>query len=62
MQERYTTYTKGRGTLIKGIIFDLDGTLLDRDRSLLAFLDNQYNRIHAVQKLKSRFSSKDSLN
>lgn len=33
--------------MIKGILFDLDGTLLDRDSSLIAFLENQYDRIHA---------------
>lgn len=31
--------------MIKGIIFDLDGTLLDRDRSLKDFVGNQYDRI-----------------
>lgn len=34
--------------MIKGILFDLDGTLLDRDQSLIAFLENQYIRIHAL--------------
>ena len=33
--------------MIKGILFDLDGTLLDRDQSLIAFLEYQYNHIHA---------------
>ncbi|TVX96290.1 HAD family hydrolase [Cohnella terricola] len=33
--------------MIKGILFDLDGTLLDRDKSLVAFLESQYNRIQA---------------
>lgn len=36
-------------TMIKGIIFDLDGTLLDRDKSLVAFLEDQYMRIQAFQ-------------
>ena len=26
------------------VIFDLDGTLLDRDASLISFVDNQYER------------------
>ncbi|WEK56045.1 MAG: HAD-IA family hydrolase [Candidatus Cohnella colombiensis] len=34
--------------MIKGVLFDLDGTLLDRDQSLVAFLQNQYNRIPAL--------------
>lgn len=38
--------------MIKGILFDLDGTLLDRDRSLIAFLDHQYNRIHALHNIE----------
>ncbi|WP_233568110.1 HAD-IA family hydrolase [Cohnella faecalis] len=39
--------------MIKAIIFDLDGTLLDRDRSLTAFIENQYDRypaFHGVEK------------
>lgn len=35
--------------MIKGVLFDLDGTLLDRDQSLVAFLEDQYNRIQAFQ-------------
>ncbi|WP_339293219.1 HAD hydrolase-like protein [Paenibacillus sp. FSL W8-0187] len=38
--------------MIKGIIFDLDGTILDRAQSLIAFLENQYNRIHAFHKFE----------
>ncbi|SET96564.1 putative hydrolase of the HAD superfamily [Salinibacillus kushneri] len=32
--------------MIKAVIFDLDGTLLNRDASLQKFLENQYNRLH----------------
>ncbi|TWT02522.1 HAD family hydrolase [Planomicrobium sp. CPCC 101079] len=31
--------------MIKAVLFDLDGTLLDRDASLLAFIDRQYDRL-----------------
>ncbi|OZB96274.1 HAD family hydrolase [Paenibacillus sp. XY044] len=31
--------------MIKGVLFDLDGTLLDRDNSLLRFAEDQYERI-----------------
>lgn len=31
--------------MIKAIIFDLDGTLLDRDRSLEAFINEQHSRL-----------------
>jgi len=31
--------------LIKAVIFDLDGTLLDRDRSVRFFIDQQYERL-----------------
>lgn len=30
--------------MVKAVIFDLDGTLLDRDRSLKQFIQNQYER------------------
>lgn len=30
---------------IKAVLFDLDGTLLDRDRSLLAFVNDQHKRL-----------------
>ncbi|MFI8687078.1 HAD family hydrolase [Rossellomorea sp. NPDC077527] len=32
--------------MIKAAIFDLDGTLLNRDASVLAFIRNQYERMH----------------
>ncbi|WP_270168617.1 HAD family hydrolase [Paenibacillus sp. SYP-B4298] len=40
--------------MIKGILFDLDGTLLDRDQSLLFFIQNQYNRIQALQRIEKQ--------
>ncbi|MGE7837715.1 HAD family hydrolase [Viridibacillus arvi] len=33
---------------MKAILFDLDETILNRDASLLAFLDDQYERFHSV--------------
>ncbi|KGX84935.1 HAD family hydrolase [Pontibacillus marinus] len=36
--------------LTKAILFDLDGTLLDRSSSLEAFLPNQYERFHSILK------------
>lgn len=32
--------------MIKAVIFDLDGTLLNRDESLKRFIDKQYERFH----------------
>jgi putative hydrolase of the HAD superfamily len=32
--------------VIKAVVFDLDGTLLDRDKSVLRFIDNQYIRLN----------------
>ena len=32
--------------LVEAVLFDLDGTLLDRDASLLAFVRDQYQRLH----------------
>lgn len=32
--------------MIKAVIFDLDGTLLDRDASLEKFVEAQYNRLN----------------
>ncbi|WP_369678792.1 hypothetical protein [Planococcus faecalis] len=46
--------------MIKVVIFDLDGTLLDRDSSLLAFVDEQYNRLdeHVKHVPKAFFSNR----
>ncbi|MCY9660592.1 HAD family hydrolase [Paenibacillus chondroitinus] len=35
--------------MLKAIIFDLDGTLLDRDTSLKAFVENQHQRMVELQ-------------
>ncbi|WP_127496945.1 HAD family hydrolase [Paenibacillus glycanilyticus] len=35
----------------KAVLFDLDGTLLDRDASLALFIDDQYERYPAFQKV-----------
>lgn len=32
--------------MIKAVIFDLDGTLLNRDASVLKFVENQYDRLN----------------
>lgn len=32
--------------MIKAVIFDLDGTLLNRDQSVIQFINNQYKRLH----------------
>jgi putative hydrolase of the HAD superfamily len=32
--------------MIKSVIFDLDGTLLDRDASVVQFIAAQYDRLH----------------
>lgn len=34
--------------MIKAVIFDLDGTLLDRDKSVEKFVSNQYRRLNDV--------------
>lgn len=33
-------------TSIQSVIFDLDGTLLDREQSLVFFIEDQHNRLH----------------
>lgn len=41
---------------MEAVLFDLDGTLLDRDSSLLAFAENQYHRYPELQTArKERF-------
>ncbi|WP_313957655.1 HAD hydrolase-like protein [Paenibacillus sp. Y412MC10] len=37
--------------MIKGVLFDLDGTLLDRDASLLRFTEDQYERFPELQRV-----------
>ncbi|RLJ90462.1 HAD family hydrolase [Planococcus citreus] len=32
--------------MIQAVLFDLDGTLLNRDASVVSFIDEQYNRMH----------------
>ncbi|WP_257144084.1 HAD hydrolase-like protein [Bacillus sp. AFS002410] len=32
--------------MIKLVLFDLDGTLLNRTSSLIKFIENQYDRLH----------------
>jgi putative hydrolase of the HAD superfamily len=34
--------------MIKAVLFDLDGTLLDRDESVKKFIDDQYDRLHRI--------------
>ncbi|MFB5266889.1 HAD family hydrolase [Paenibacillus enshidis] len=52
--------------MIKAVLFDLDGTLLDRDASLKGFIDAQYNRLHtflghiAKKDFKARFVALDA--
>ncbi|KMY44080.1 L-2-haloalkanoic acid dehalogenase [Bacillus sp. FJAT-27916] len=40
--------------MIKAILFDLDGTLLDRDRSVKEFVENQYDRLISPSKPVSK--------
>ncbi|MBD2843578.1 HAD family hydrolase [Paenibacillus sp. IB182496] len=37
--------------MINAVLFDLDGTLLDRNRSLHAFIRDQYRRFQALQRM-----------
>lgn len=52
--------------MLKAILFDLDGTLLDRDASIKLFIDNQYDRLHTSlshidkEKYTSRFLELDN--
>jgi len=32
--------------MVKAALFDLDGTLLNRDASVQRFIENQYERLH----------------
>ncbi len=41
--------------LLKAVLFDLDGTLLDRDLTLLHFLENQYDRFFHNRSAKGTF-------
>jgi len=57
----------GRGCkMIKAVIFDLDGTLLNRDESVKKFIDNQYERLNKwvghipKEKYTTRFIELDS--
>ncbi|WP_102272573.1 HAD family hydrolase [Cytobacillus massiliigabonensis] len=51
--------------MIKAVVFDLDGTLLNRDASLKNFLDEQYKRLYQylghiqIEKYTSRFIELD---
>ena len=52
--------------MIKAVIFDLDGTLLNRDESVKKFIDNQYERLNKwvghipKEKYTTRFIELDS--
>ena len=52
--------------MIKAVIFDLDGTLLDRDASVVKFINNQYDRLHrfvghiSKEKYAARFIELDN--
>lgn len=38
--------------MIQAVLFDLDGTLLDRDTSLIRFVHDQYERISQLQHVR----------
>lgn len=53
-------------TVIKAVLFDLDGTLLDRDKSVQLFIDSQYERLNkqvgyiSKEKYTARFIELDN--
>ncbi|KHF39277.1 HAD family hydrolase [Halalkalibacter okhensis] len=52
--------------MIRAVIFDLDGTLLDRDASVKVFIEKQYKRLNkwvnhvSIEKYKTRFIELDN--
>jgi len=49
--------------MVKAVIFDLDGTLHDRDASIEKFIEYQYERLrHTLAIFQKNRTSPDSLN
>lgn len=45
--------------MLKAVLFDLDGTLLNREASLKAFIDDQYDRFDALKAVsKERYCTR----